>query len=152
MKLDAGEARGFDCRRDVVKRCIDEDADLFERGGQVRNDGGCLRRSDLARAGCKHETHGIRSRIGGELRVGERGVGADFDPEAHSSIDGLRSRIGSKDQNPGAGTGEMCRIACDNRQVMQQRNGSDLLVDTVLFIATDKISQTLAQSRSRVRK
>ncbi len=84
VELHAGEAGGFDCRGDFIKRRIDEDADLLELFGEMRHDGRNLCGRDAARAGSKDKAHCIRSRIGGELRVGEGGVAADFDPEAHS--------------------------------------------------------------------
>ncbi len=80
MELDPGEGARDDGLDDGVKTGIDEHADLLNAGRQRWSDRTNLVDGDLARAGGKDKADRIGSSRGGELRVGQAGVGADLDP------------------------------------------------------------------------
>lgn len=65
VKLDAGERAGLDGGGNLGEGRVDEDADFFERGRQVGNDGGGLGERYAAGAGSEDETNGIGPSFGG---------------------------------------------------------------------------------------
>src|ERR1035438_586499 len=83
VELNAGESRGADRGLDLFKRRIDEDANLFQRCRQMGHDSGNLRWRYATRAGREDKADSVCTGFGGEHRILQRGVAADFDPEAH---------------------------------------------------------------------
>ena len=83
VQLHAGQAALANGGDDLLQRGIDEDADLFDACRKVRHDGRYLGRRHAARAGREDKAHCVGSGFDGQLRVLERSVAADFDPETH---------------------------------------------------------------------
>ena len=118
VQLDAGEPADVDCGFDFFKRCIDEDADLFEGCWQMGHDGGDLCWRDAARAGRKHKSHRVGASFGRKLRILKRGVAADFDPEfGSSSYCGSCQQVGQR----GAGVGLAHQAFADQEGVKSGR-------------------------------
>ena len=101
VQLHAGQSAGLGRGRDLVERSIDEDADFFERCRQMRNDGRNLFACHAARARGENETNRVSSRVGGQPGVVQRGVAADFDPEAHRAA-GTSSQTAPLSAAPGS--------------------------------------------------
>ena len=69
-------------RFDLFEAGIDEDSYLFNCRRQMGDDPCRFRRRNAPWTGREDKSHSVGTRIDGQTRVGERGVAADFDPEA----------------------------------------------------------------------